>query len=107
MKKTILLIVFGALVVAGLWLLGGQDINLQTLRDKLSTIGQLQQSRPIVVAALFLALYVAALSLPIAVWLTLAGGALFGFWMGLLIVSFASAIGATLAFLTSRYLLRD
>ena len=60
-------------------------------------------------AALFAAAYVAitALSLPIAVWLTLAGGALFGFWAGLAIVSFASAIGATLAFLAARYLLRD
>ncbi|WP_373504175.1 VTT domain-containing protein, partial [Aestuariivirga sp.] len=38
---------------------------------------------------------------------TLAAGALFGFWQGLLIVSFASTIGATLAFLASRYLLRD
>lgn len=48
-----------------------------------------------------------ALSLPGATILTLAGGALFGFWTGLIAVSFASTIGATLAFLVARFLLRD
>ncbi|MGH6622926.1 MAG: FAD-dependent oxidoreductase, partial [Burkholderiaceae bacterium] len=48
-----------------------------------------------------------ALSIPVGTVLTLAGGAIFGFWTGLLIISFASAIGATLAFLASRFLLRD
>lgn len=109
MKKPVLFIALAGLVVAGLWLLAGQDIDLQSLRNRLAAIGTLQQDRPLLVAGLFLVVYVAvtALSLPIAVWLTLAGGALFGFWTGLLIVSFASAIGATLAFLASRYLLRD
>jgi uncharacterized membrane protein YdjX (TVP38/TMEM64 family) len=57
----------------------------------------------------FFLVYVAAtaLSLPGAVILTLAGGAIFGLWLGTLVVSFASAIGASLAFLSSRYLLRD
>ena len=109
MKKPVLLIALAGLVAAALWLLAGQEIDLQTLRDRLAAISAFQKSRPFLVAGLFLAAYVAvaALSLPIAVWLTLAGGALFGFWTGLLIVSFASAIGATLAFLASRYLLRD
>ncbi|PHQ69377.1 MAG: pyridine nucleotide-disulfide oxidoreductase [Paracoccus sp.] len=109
MKKPVLLIALAGLIVAALWLISGQDIDLQSLRDRLAAIREVQQSRPFVVAALFLAVYVAvtALSLPIAVWLTLSAGALFGFWTGLLIVSFASAIGATLAFLASRYLLRD
>ena len=48
-----------------------------------------------------------ALSLPGAAVLTLAGGALFGLWVGTIVVSFASTIGATLAFLTSRFLFRD
>lgn len=48
-----------------------------------------------------------ALSLPGAAVLTLAGGALFGRWLGTLIVSFASTAGATAAFLATRYLLRD
>jgi pyruvate/2-oxoglutarate dehydrogenase complex dihydrolipoamide dehydrogenase (E3) component/uncharacterized membrane protein YdjX (TVP38/TMEM64 family) len=50
---------------------------------------------------------VTALSLPGAAILTLAGGALFGFWTALVVVSFASSFGATLAFLISRFLLRD
>jgi len=57
----------------------------------------------------YFCLYVAvtALSLPGAAVMTLAGGALFGFWPALVVVSFASTIGATLAFLVSRFLLRD
>ena len=47
------------------------------------------------------------MSLPFAVWMTLAAGALFGLWGGIVIVSFASTVGATFAFLASRYLLRD
>jgi uncharacterized membrane protein YdjX (TVP38/TMEM64 family) len=50
---------------------------------------------------------VTALSLPGAAILTLAGGAIFGLAVGTLVVSFASSIGATLALLVSRYLLRD
>ena len=50
---------------------------------------------------------VAALSLPGAAILTLLGGALFGLGMGVLVVSFASSVGATLAMLVARYLLRD
>ncbi len=50
---------------------------------------------------------ITAFSLPGAAVLTLAGGAVFGLMWGTVIVSFASSIGATLAFLVSRYLLRD
>ena len=50
---------------------------------------------------------VTALSLPGAAVMTLAGGALFGFWPALLLVSFASTIGATLAMLVARFVLRD
>jgi len=50
---------------------------------------------------------ITAFSIPGAAVVTLLGAALFGFWNSLLLVSFASAIGATLAFLSSRYLLRD
>ena len=58
-------------------------------------------------AYFFLYITVAALSLPAAAILTIAGGAVFGFTWGLAMVSFASSIGATLAFLLSRTLLRD
>ncbi|MGA1869900.1 MAG: TVP38/TMEM64 family protein [bacterium] len=50
---------------------------------------------------------VTSLSLPGAALLTIAGGALFGFWMGTVVVSFASSIGATLACIVSRFLLRE
>ena len=57
----------------------------------------------------YFGLYVLAttLSLPGAVVLTLAGGALFGFWLGTVVVSFSSTIGATLACFVSRFLLRE
>ena len=65
--------------------------------------------QPLVASAVFVAAYVAstALSLPGATLLTLLGGALFGLGWGFVLVSFASTIGATLAFLTARFLLRD
>ncbi|MBI9083586.1 MAG: FAD-dependent oxidoreductase [Desulfobacterales bacterium] len=58
---------------------------------------------------LYMAVYilVTALSLPGATVMTLAGGGLFGLWVGLVVISFASTIGATLAFLVSRFLLKD
>jgi pyruvate/2-oxoglutarate dehydrogenase complex dihydrolipoamide dehydrogenase (E3) component/uncharacterized membrane protein YdjX (TVP38/TMEM64 family) len=58
---------------------------------------------------MYFSLYVlvAALSLPAAAILTIAGGAIFGLWWGLLLVSFASTIGATLAFLAARLIFRD
>ncbi len=60
-------------------------------------------------ATLYFLIYVVitAFSIPGAAVVTLLGAALFGFWISLILVSFASTIGATLAFLSSRYLLRD
>ncbi|MBE3637322.1 FAD-dependent oxidoreductase [Mangrovicoccus algicola] len=109
MKKPLLLIGLGLLVAGLLWLLRGQDLDLSALRAHLEAVADLRAAHPLAAAALFFAAYVAvtALSLPVALWLTLAGGALFGFWQGLVLVSFASAIGATLAFLVARYLARD
>ncbi len=69
----------------------------------------LKESNPIYTTVIFFSIYVAitALSLPVAVVMTLFGGALFGFVEGVLIISFASSIGATLAMLASRTLLQD
>lgn len=69
----------------------------------------LYSDNPALTIAVFFAIYVAvtALSLPGAVILTLVGGAIFGFTTGLIVISFASTIGATLAFLISRMLLRE
>jgi hypothetical protein len=69
----------------------------------------LYRANPLQTVAAFFVIYVATtgLSLPGAAILTLAAGAIFGLLLGTLIVSFASSIGATLAFLASRFVLRD
>ncbi|MEQ1686039.1 MAG: FAD-dependent oxidoreductase [Burkholderiaceae bacterium] len=92
------------------WYFGlGQLLTLEVLKSSRDSLVALYQSRPLFAAASFFAVYVAcaALSFPGATILTLAGGAMFGLWTGLLIVSFASSIGALLAFLAARHLLRD
>lgn len=84
-------------------------LSLENLKAQQLALQVQVAAQPLRAALLFLALYVAvtAVSLPGAAVLTLAGGALFGFWQGLLLVSFASSLGALLAFLVARYLLRD
>lgn len=109
LKKPALLVVAVIAIAVMLWALRGQSLDLDTLRTSLGRLHVWQQTNGLALVAIFFVAYVAvtALSLPLAVWLTLAAGALFGFWQGLLIVSFAASIGATLAFLAARYLLRD
>ena len=87
----------------------GSYLTLGSLRARQADLAALLDARPLLVIGGFFLFYVAAtaLSLPGAVILTLAAGAIFGLWLGTLVVSFASAIGASLAFLSSRYLLRD
>ncbi len=105
-------LLFGALTVVALVLivaLRQHNIDLETLRYWLANADRWHTDHLTTLAAVFFTAYimVTALSLPLAVWMTLAAGALFGFWGGVAIVSFASTIGATLAFLAARYLLRD
>jgi dihydrolipoamide dehydrogenase len=87
----------------------GQWLTLDRLKSSRESLLGLYQARPFATLAAFFAIYVtvAALSLPGAAILTLAAGAMFGFWTGLVVASFASSIGALLAFLVARYLLRD
>ncbi|MEO8247896.1 MAG: FAD-dependent oxidoreductase [Burkholderiales bacterium] len=84
-------------------------LSLSVIKDRQADLDAWRVAQPLQAALIFFAIYVAAtaLSLPGAAVLTLAGGAIFGLGWGTLIVSFASAIGATLAFLASRWLLRD
>ena len=99
-----------ASAIAAFFLLGlGEEIGLDSLKARQASLAGLVEANPLLVASLFFLLYVAvaALSLPGAAVMTLAAGALFGFWTGLLLASFASTAGATLAFVSSRYLLRD
>jgi pyruvate/2-oxoglutarate dehydrogenase complex dihydrolipoamide dehydrogenase (E3) component/uncharacterized membrane protein YdjX (TVP38/TMEM64 family) len=96
--------------ITAFFLLGlGQHLTLENLKGQQSMLADLLASNPALLIAAFFVIYVAvtALSLPGAAILTLAAGAIFGLVLGTLIVSFASVIGATLAFLSSRYLLRD
>ena len=110
MFKKILLVVIAVSLVA---LFFHYDLNqlltLEGLKGSMDQFGEWREQSPILIIGGFFALYVlvAALSLPGAAILTLAAGALFGLVEGFIIVSFASSIGALLAFLVSRYLLRE
>jgi dihydrolipoamide dehydrogenase len=86
-----------------------QYLTLSHLKSRQQAVENYYADNKALTMGGYMALYIAvtALSLPGATVMTLAGGALFGLWTGLLMVSFASTIGATLAFLVSRFLLRD
>ena len=87
----------------------GQYLSLENLKAQQATIDGWYQSNALLVIGLFFIFYVVvtALSIPGAAVMTLAAGAIFGVLVGTIIVSFASTIGATFAFLASRYVLRD
>ncbi len=87
----------------------GRYLTLNELKARQYAIENYYRANPGLTIAIYMAGYiiVTALSLPGATVMSLAGGALFGFWMGTLIVSFASTTGATLAFLVARFLLKD
>lgn len=108
--KKLLLLALAALLIAGFFIFGLQRyFTLQGLKSGMGQFAQWRDASPVLVGFAFLGVYVlmAALSLPGAAIMTLACGALFGLFWGTVIASFAASIGATLAFWTSRYLLRD
>jgi uncharacterized membrane protein YdjX (TVP38/TMEM64 family) len=107
--KLLLLLALAAAIAAFFILDLGQYLTLERLKASQAGLADLVAQRPLVAIGGFFLLYVAvtALSLPGAAIMTLAAGAIFGLLLGTAIVSFASAIGASLAFLSSRYLLRD
>ena len=84
-------------------------LSLDTLKMHQQTLLDRVEQAPLQSALIYFAVYVllSALSIPGAALLTLLGGALFSLWEATLLVSFASTLGATLAMLVSRYLLRD
>ncbi|MBY0384912.1 FAD-dependent oxidoreductase, partial [bacterium] len=84
-------------------------LSLEQIQSRYVEFQEFYNQHSILTPALFFATYVivTGLSLPGAVPLTLLGGALFGLWIGAALVSFASTIGASLAFLGSRYLLKE
>ncbi|WP_323845010.1 TVP38/TMEM64 family protein [Microbulbifer magnicolonia] len=108
-KKILLLGVLLALGLAFYLFDLHQWLTLEKLKAGRAQFQQWQAASPILVGLLFTIFYivVTGLSLPGAAILSLAAGAIFGLLWGTVIVSFASSIGATLAFLVSRYLLQD
>jgi len=87
----------------------GRFFTLETLKDQHEALQQAYRITPFLVTGIFAAVYIvmAALSFPGATLMTLAGGAIFGFWVGVPVVLVSATIGATLAFWTARYVLRD
>ena len=109
-KKLILVAVIIAALVAAYFAFGlGHYLTLDYLKSQQAAIDAYVTGQPVAAALVFFVLYIAVtgLSLPGAAIMTLAAGAIFGLAWGTVIVSFASRIGATLAFLASRYLFRD
>ena len=109
-KKRIFILIVLALVVAAWFSFDlGSYLQLEVLKQRIGDLRQWRAENPVLAATIYFIAYIAvtAVSLPGAGIMTLAGGALFGFWTAMVLVSFASSIGATLAFLVSRTLLRD
>ncbi|MFN3879855.1 MAG: FAD-dependent oxidoreductase [Nitrincola lacisaponensis] len=98
------------LAVLVIWQLGWLDVlTFGHLKQQQSDLMAMRDAQPVMLSIVYLLIYVGvtALSLPGAAIMTLAGGAVFGLGWGLLLVSFASTLGATLAMLVSRFFLRD
>ncbi|MGR0481163.1 MAG: TVP38/TMEM64 family protein [Candidatus Electronema sp. V4] len=110
-NKAKALVALGIAVLAAAFFLSGlhEHLSLTSLRASRAAFQTYYAAHPLPAIAAYMAAYVllTALSLPGAAVMTLTGGALFGLWPGLPLVSFASSIGATLAFLAARFLLRD
>lgn len=107
-KVAVVVIVVG--VVAVFKILGlGQYLTLSYIKSSQARFSALYTDHRLMVVAAYMVIYilVTSLSLPGAAIMTLAGGALFGLLTGAVIVSFASTIGATLACVVSRFVLRE
>lgn len=107
--KILLLVLVGAALVAFFAFDLGRYLDLSYFKAQQDSLQSVVDARPVLSSALFLLIYitVTALSLPGAAVMTLVAGALFGLLWGTLLASFASSIGATLAFLAARFVLRD
>jgi uncharacterized membrane protein YdjX (TVP38/TMEM64 family) len=108
--KRILILLAGVVaVVIFLYFDLGRYLTLEYIKDSQTRFLELYEANRIAVLGTYMGIYivVTALSLPGATVMTLAGGALFGLVTGTIAVSFASTVGATIACVASRYLLRD
>ncbi|MFN5632339.1 MAG: TVP38/TMEM64 family protein [Sphingomonadales bacterium] len=108
-KRLALLALLAAAILAYFWFDLGQYLSLDQFKAQQAEIIAAKDAAPALYIGGFFLLYVGvtALSLPGAAIMSLIAGALFGVVTGTILVSFASTIGATLAFLSSRFVLRD
>ncbi|ROR34442.1 TVP38/TMEM64 family protein [Inmirania thermothiophila] len=109
-RSRLLVLAVLALLVAAFFALDlDRHLSLEALRGRQEALQALVATHPFASAAVYFGIYVlvTALSLPGAAVMTLAGGAVFGLVWGTVLVSFASTVGATLAFLVARFLLRE
>ena len=109
LKKASLLVVFVIGVIAFFTFDLGQYFSLAYIKQSQQRFVSYYEQRPLLVTLVFFVVYVTitALSLPGAAIMTLASGASFGLVWGTIVVSFASTLGATLAMLAARTILRD
>jgi dihydrolipoamide dehydrogenase len=108
-SRLLLLLLIIAVVAAFFIFDLGQYLTLEFLKSQRQAFLDFYASNTVITLTAYFVLYVSvtALSLPGATVMTLAGGAVFGFTTSLFVISFASTVGATLAFLISRFMLRD
>ena len=108
-KKAILVLVLISAIAAYFFFDLGQILSLESFKTSQADIVAAKDANPVLYMSGFFILYVAVtgLSIPGAAIMSLVAGALFGVVVGTVIVSFASTIGATLAFLSARFVLRD
>ena len=108
-NKLLVFIIIAALIAAFFALGGHHYLTKDYFLSQQAVINDYVQAHWAQAALIYFVLYVivTGLSLPGAAIMTLAGGAIFGLLWGTILVSFASSIGATLAFLASRFVLRD
>ncbi len=108
-RKNIVLILLALLMAVSFVFLSGQGGDIESIKSLIENFRIWQSENKFIFAVGFFVVYViaAAFSLPIAIPMVLAAGAIFGFWQGLLIGSFASSLGALIAFFGARYFMKD
>ncbi|WP_244595933.1 FAD-dependent oxidoreductase [Pseudidiomarina aestuarii] len=108
-KKLLIAVLIIAAIAASIFFDVTQYLTLEQLKQQQNQLASWRDEHMLVLFAAYFGVYVlaTALSIPGAIILTLGAGAVFGLGLGLLLASFASTLGATLAFLSARYLFRD
>lgn len=109
MKKIALLLIIASLIAAFFAFNLNEYFSLEYIKSKQTDFALFYEQNTLLTMGLFTTIYISitALSLPAATILTLLGGGIFGLFYGTILVSLSSTTGATLAFLTSRYILKD